>query len=100
MRLFVCAMVAVLGIGMFAVAALAWDRRRDLLVLIGAGRVTGGQVAAGGQPAGDPVAGGQTGGATVAQQRDRRYVPHAVVAGAIVLGMIMLIASCAGLLRF
>ena len=80
MRVFVAAMVAVLGIGMFAVAALVWDRRRQLAGVLGAVGSRGAQQS--GQPG------------------SRRYLPSIAVLSLLLLGMIMLIGSCAGLLNF
>jgi hypothetical protein len=71
MRVFVAAMVAVFGIGMFAIAALAWDRRRQLS--------SGNQAVAG---------------------SNRRYLPHMIVLGCVLLGVIMVIGACAGLFKF
>lgn len=99
MRLFVCAMVAVLGIGMFAVAALVWDRRKDLAVRLAKRR----SASAAAEGAGAGAANG-TGGEGVAlataERPNKRFVPHGIALGLLVLGMAMLIGSCAGLLRF
>ena len=90
MRIFVAAMVAVFGVAMFAVAALVWDRRRQLvgtpdqpgvLLRIGAPRGASG-------PPDESSPGG------------RRYLPHVVVLGVTLLGIVMIVGSCAGLLRF
>ncbi|MBT8226847.1 MAG: hypothetical protein HKP61_16180 [Dactylosporangium sp.] len=86
MHFFVYAMVAGFGVAMFAVAALVWDRRRELQILVG-GRATAEGATAEGAAAG-------------AANPNKRYVPHAVVVGSIVLGMALLIGSCAGVLRF
>jgi hypothetical protein len=170
MRIIVAAVVAVSGIAMFAIAALVWDRRRQLigtpqrpgpLMRLGpagrpagtrpgpAGRPTGAersvasQLAAAGTSAGRPgatgpsvsgpgIAGpglsgpgagrsGAAGGDRAPGAGDfavdlvedgaeqvppgwpagkRRFVPHFVALGASVLGVVLVIGSCAGLLSF
>lgn len=77
MRFFVAAMVASIGVGMYAFAALVWDRRRQLVDMNPNPRVP----------------------AAVAAGMRRRLVLHAVVAGAVLLGTLLIFGSCFGLVR-
>ncbi len=79
MQVFVAAFVASLGIGLYAVAALVWDRRHQLAELFPGAR----------NAAGTPGTG--------ATGSNRRLAPHAIVLGAVVLGTIMIFGSCMGL---
>jgi hypothetical protein len=108
MRIFVSALVAAFGIALFAVAALVWDRRAEIVrrSIRGSAGASAGRPGAGGEQAVGGSAGGSGVGAGVDVQvraqpaSGRRFLPHGIVVGALIVGMIMLIGACAGLLNF
>lgn len=77
MRFFVAAMVASIGVGLYAIAALVWDRRRQLVDLSPGPRVP----------------------ASVAAGLRRPLVLHGVILGAVLLGTLLIFGSCLGLVR-
>ncbi|NJC73731.1 hypothetical protein HC031_29025 [Planosporangium thailandense] len=87
MRFFVALVVFVFGFGLYAVAALLFDRRHVL---------AGWHAARRAQAAGE--AEGSIGRAPIAVRMVSALPPWATVAGCLVLGTLLMLGACAGLI--
>jgi hypothetical protein len=109
MRFFSLTLLAVFGIAMFAAASLVWDRRKQLAnaSLKQLGRANRKKAAgAEGNAEGEENPEGTDGTRVAVAERDparsknQRYAPHWVALGLVILGMVMVIGACAGMLNF
>lgn len=102
MRIFVLVMVAVFGVALFAVAALAWDRRRELSdpSFRPFGRIRSRKPGSDQQAAGAGSVGAEGGQAPAGPGEGRRFLPHGIALASVLIGIAMIIGSCAGILRF
>jgi hypothetical protein len=98
MRFFVALVVFTLGIALYAVAALLFDRRHVLAGWHAARRVQGAGEAPGGSATSRPAA--AISSAPIAVRAVSALPPTAMITGCLVIGTLLMLGSCTGLIAW